>query len=707
MPIDTKEFQNPASRHRVNLIMHYWPGDARSVLMDAIKAYGYGGVVTNPSTQNGFVDNPANVADFAEVLAELDEKGLSYWIYDEKGYPSGSGGGKTLDGHPEMEAKGFYMTRRIAYAPKHSTFQLDDESDKIIWAAKYPVDCSSINDSIVQFDKMEPVPFTDRYTECDLLENEAFFIFAVKSCYEGSHCTHNVSSHSRYINVMDEKAVRRFIDICYEPIAKQIPDAYSRAVAVFTDEPSLQVGYILGYEEWPYALAPWVDGLFEEYEKMYGESLKPWLPLLFEGQANAYPIRIKFYNLIGKLIARAYTSQLSKWCEDHGGKFSGHYIGEESILCHVKYYGDYIEVLRNTSYPGIDVLACIPEIYNYNNAKFPQLAARKKGSNGMMVEICPFIKVPEFANQAIDNMTGVMNMLFMGGTRVTNSYFATNFASYDPDKLSRFKGYMNQVEANQFNEYVGRISYMLDGIQNDCGTFVYYALEDVQAKFYPRHREIEARESDTDISTLAITRKIYEAGYDYSFADREEIVNAADLLKKGKKPTIFGSLVETIIIPAIDVMYADAKTALAELQKAGVQVLFLDKLPRYNTERMAPFQKYDFRQEAVFSDDITSDGIFTAVTSGNILDSLDARGDAFSTKVEDAMILKARYNRDGVEMYFVANNSRHVAEVLLTHKNKPEASLYNPVDGSVTPIQMGEKTTIQSFRGVFVVFDRK
>ena len=134
---------------------------------------------------------------------------------------------------------------------------------------------------------------------------------------------------------------------------------------------------------------------------------------------------------------------------------------------------------------------------------------------------------------------------------------------------------MNQVEANQFNEYVGRISYMLDGIQNDCGTFVYYALEDVQAKFYPRHREIEARESDTDISTLAITRKIYEAGYDYSFADREEIVNAADLLKKGKKPTIFGSLVETIIIPAIDVMYADAKTALAELQKAGVQVLFL------------------------------------------------------------------------------------------------------------------------------------
>lgn len=92
------------------------------------------------------------------------------------------------------------------------------------------------------------------------------------------------------------------------------------------------------------------------------------------------------------------------------------------------------------------------------------------GSNGLMVEICLFIKIPELAEHAIDNMTGVMNMLFMGGTRAVNSDFAADFASYDQEKLGWFKGYMNQAEADQFNEYVGRIAYMLDGIQNDCGT---------------------------------------------------------------------------------------------------------------------------------------------------------------------------------------------------------------------------------------------
>lgn len=706
MTIQVDDFKFPAMKYRVNPIIHHWPGNDRDILMDAVKAFGYGGVVTNPSTRNGFTDNPENIEEFKEILTDLDKRGLSYWIYDENGYPSGYAGGKTLEGHPEMEAKGFYMVRRIAYAPKHSTYHMDDESDKIVWAAKYPVDCTAINNSIIQFEKMEQIPFADSFVECDLKAYEALFIFVVKSCYEGSHCTHNVCSHSRYINIMDEKAVRRFIDICYEPIVDKIPDAYSRAVAVFTDEPSLQVGYIHGYEEWPYALAPWVDGLFEAYEDMYGESLKPWLPLLFEGQATAYPIRIKFYNLVGKLISRAYTYQLSKWCEDHGGQFSGHYIAEESILAHVKYYGNYIEVLRNTSYPGIDVLACIPEIYNYNTAKFPQLAAQKMSSNGMMVEICPFIRVPEFAENAIDNMTGVMNLLFMGGTRVTNSYFASDFASYDQEKLSEFKGYMNKDEANQFNEYVGRIAYMLDGIQNDCGTFVYYALEDVQAKLYPRHREIEAKDSDTDVSIRTITRMIYEAGYDYSFADREEIVKAAACLKDGKNPMIFGSVVETVIVPSVDVMCGDARAALVELKAADVDILFLDKLPRYDVESMPEFQKYDFRQEAVFSDDITSDNDFKAFSKDGILAVLHARTDAFDAKAQNAMILKARYNRDGLEMYFVVNNSRLSAEVLLNHREHAEAILYNPADGSTAPVRMDEKIKLQALRGVFVVFDR-
>ena len=42
---------------------------------------------------------------------------------------------------------------------------LDDESDKIVWAAKYPVETPGTHESYVQYDKMLPVPFTEEELE--------------------------------------------------------------------------------------------------------------------------------------------------------------------------------------------------------------------------------------------------------------------------------------------------------------------------------------------------------------------------------------------------------------------------------------------------------------------------------------------------------------------------------------------------------------
>ncbi|MHB1483483.1 MAG: glycosyl hydrolase family 2 protein [Saccharofermentanales bacterium] len=687
--INEKSFENPPAKYRVNPIVHGWPKQYRTDFMQAIKDYGFGGVVTNVPFSDGHTANPDNLADFGKMVNELDEKDLSFWIYDENGYPSGYAGGKTLIGHPEMEAKGLYMRRYVAYEPRHIRFRLDEESDKIVWAAKYPIDTPAMHNSYIVPEKMEPVKFTEDFVECDLLAKEAFFVFCVKPAYEGSHCTHNVCSYSRYINVMNPAAVRRFIDLNLEPIAAVEPDAFRKAFAVFTDEPSLQVGYARDYEMWPYALAPWVDSLFDDFHSEYGFSLLPFLPYIFEGHKVSYPYRIKFYKLVGKLIARAYTGQLTEWCESHGGRFSGHYLGEETITSHVKDYGDNIEVMKAASYPGIDVLHCYPEIYQYNTAKHAQMVARKKGTNGMMVEICPFFDVENFRKDPVENMTGVMGLLYLGGVRITNSYFAADYTKYDPDKFPGMKGYMDRSQANAFNGYVGRISYMLDGIKNDCNTFVYYGLEDVQAKMRPEHTEFSGPESGADRSTVPLTKMIYEAGFDFYYADHEDIVDAAKSLMNGT-PLISGCVVKTIIIPKLDVMYEDTLDSLAALQESGVTVLFLETLPVCGTE--------------VSSADIDYSDKFTPCSQADILEHLVGRGDPFTVICEKAMIIKGRFVKDGHEMYFVDNNSRFPADVVFNHKNYEEATLYNPVTGEIKPVKMGETVTIQSFRGVFILF---
>ncbi len=675
-------FQNPENRFRVNPIMHGWIPDHR-LMMEAIKEYGFGGVVTNVPFAGGFTSNPDNLTKFGEILNDLDNAGLSYWIYDEMGYPSGQGGGLTLNGHPELAAKGIYMVRRIAYEPTHARFHLDDQSDKIVWAAKYPVETPGIHESLVQFDKMIPVSFTETELTCDLAEKEVLYVFCVKDAYEGTHSTHNVSSFRKNINIMDKAAVRRFIDVCFEPIAEAIPDAYARAGNVFTDEPSLHVAYVREYETWNYALAPWVDGLFEAYEEEYASSLLPTLPLLFEGGTNGYATRVKFYKLVGKLIAEAWSGQLSAWCEAHGGGFSGHYLLEESISHHVKQYGDYITVLRNASYPGVDILSCYPEIYTYLTTKYPQMAMRKKGGDGMMVEICPFANVEVFKKTPLDNMTCVMGMLYLGGCRVTHSYFGADYRCWRDNILHHGGGYTNQEESVWFNEYVGRLGTMLDRLTNKCGTFVYYGVEDAQAKLKPMYSSgFGSGDSVADTATTALTYAIYEAGRDFYFADLEDFMEALDMLAKTGVPTISGNPVKEIYVPALDVMYEEAAQALAKLSDAGVTVRVVDRMPRYAAE--------------------TGESLNTTLPTAAIdeIRTMVTGDDTFPQPAVGGILLRGQFQRDDKTIHMLVNKSR--ADVTIAYAGS-DGEIWNPADGSVTPLATGETITVPAMRALFVV----
>ncbi len=698
MAIDKDRFLNPESKYRVRPLMHsFTVKDDPSAVANALKAYGYGGTVINPKFNDETFLDESDLKTFSDIAENVKKAGLDYWIYDEKGYPSGQANGFTLKDHPELEAKGFFMIRRIAYEPRHTTFNIDDETDKIIWAAKYPVDASSISQSYVQYDKMIPVSFTDTHVECDLGANEAFFIFCQKPAYEGSHLTHNVSSFKRYINLLDPRAVKRFIELMYDGIDEQCPDIFKNAGAVFTDEPSLQVGYVRGYETWPYALAPYCDTLFEEYEKEYGTSLLPYLPLIFENGKGYEAIRVNFYRLVAKLIARAFSGQLSEWCRSHGTLFSGHYLCEESLKAHVFSYGDNIPVIMAADYPGIDILNCVPEEYNCNTAKHVQTVVRKKDTNGMMVELCPFHKKPEFARDPWNNMSAVVGLLAMHGVRVFNSYFRAEFGTYDKrfNDIEGYAGrnYETREECIKFNEYVGRIGYMLDGLKSVDSVLVYRPIEDAQAKYMPSHSAglpTDASSQSDGALAAAGKQRFFQKGVDFQYVDAEDIVNAAESLKNGK-PMISGLDVKVIVIPAVDVMDSRAQKALVELKNADVNVLFHNKLPTIGTD---PDITVDLTEH------------FKPVSTPELDAFVDSIENDFTAKADGVHLLTAKYLKDGKEMYFVVNNTRGVdAKLTLNHKTQRTATLYNPVDGSIKNIKVGDTYTVPSFRSVFIVFD--
>lgn len=234
---DKEKFLTPENKYRINPIVHKWPENCE-LMMQALRAYGFGGTVTNVPFENGWVANPENLETFRMIIEKLEKHELPYWLYDEVGYPSGTGNRTALIDHPELEAKGLYILRRTAYEEKrHISFHIDDETDKIVWAAKYPIVAQPKWESNVPWEQMQAIPFTKDELECDLGKMEVLFIFCVKSAYEGSHCTHNASNFDRYINILEPEAVKRFIEVAFEPLVATLPEALKKAVYIFTDEP--------------------------------------------------------------------------------------------------------------------------------------------------------------------------------------------------------------------------------------------------------------------------------------------------------------------------------------------------------------------------------------------------------------------------------------------------------------------------------------
>lgn len=695
---EEKEFLNPRNKYRMKLMQHGWESDTKELMMDALAHCGYGGVVTNPDWNHSEKSVEEMMKEFSHTLDLLDKKKLGFWIYDEAGYPSGHAGGETLKDHPEYEAKGFYMIKRVSYpsnGTKKGVFHIDEETDKIIWAAKYPLIIDAVHDNYIDHSKMTPVPFTNEECEYTLDEGEILVIFCVKPAYEGSHCTHNVSSFLRYINVMDERAVKRFIELKYEPLVRHIPDVYKRAEAVFTDEPSLQHTYRRYYETWGYALCPWVDGLFEKFCEEYGYSIYPYLPMLFEGRSGYYPeiyaLRVQFYRLIGKLVAKAYTKNINGWLNEHGGMFSGHYIGEEYLSQHVEFYGDFVEVIKNSGYPGVDNLWCVPEIYHYNTAKFAQMVVRKNNTNGMMVEMCPFQQRDRFYKDARDNFCAMTDLMYMSGVRKINSYARTDFNLYD-ESLNKENSGMNIEDTIYVNNYIARMGYMLDGIKNNCDTFVYYNIENTQAKMVPSHTPLTGPVCEADEANTSTISRILEEGFDFYYADRDDLTAARESLISGDA-TISDCKVKTVIVPKCDVIYKESLDALSELKKAGVNVIFIDEVPSVAIDG-----------KSVSYEEIKEQ--FSFMTLDDAILHLREQPSDFTVYSKDIMLMKAKYIKEDCEMYFVHNNTRGKDGVVtFNHNTKKDAKIYNPSDGSIKDIKMGDKYTLPSYRGVFVVFE--
>ncbi len=243
------------------------------------------------------------------------QRGMTFWIYDEGGWPSGSAG-----------------HRVVALAPELTRMQL--RSDKMVLPRGIPY--RPTENALAAFALRKQVKPGDSFEDDTEVTEYKAHTFAGSALAES----------------MDRRATELFIHETHEKYAAALGGLIGRQVRfMFTDEPAL-------------GAFPWCRHFAERFYEKYGYHIENEFPALMEkDEEEKYPdvhaehVRIDYYTLCGELFRENYLMPIRLWCRKHGMTATGHLSGEDKTGTGVSNgYGHVLAALRCMDMPGVDLI---------------------------------------------------------------------------------------------------------------------------------------------------------------------------------------------------------------------------------------------------------------------------------------------------------------------------------------------------------------
>ena len=669
MMLTNQSFTNPENKYRALKLYHDMAvlrGNTPEQIVEMFAEYGFGGVVTNPPHDASYLQSPETLETLNDVVQALHAKGYRVWLYDEKGYPSGSAGNLTVKGHPEYEAVRLLQIKVEGNGASQQMTPLPDDFVKLEYAllqtgdAFTPID-AQVNGNNIFFPGVDGS--WTAYIYCVTRYNYVF------------------ESNASYPTILNRDAVARFIEVTYDAFEGAIDNFPEIVEAFFNDEAQLLANHHKMPEGLTNPVIPYDYDIFDTFAAKYGYDVRPYLPLIYSGESEqAQRVRAQFYAHIGDLVAENYFGQIQEWCEAHSTQLSGHLLLEEQMYYHVPVYGNYIQCSQNMGYPGFDILDVRPASYLSSmstGGKYASSAAWLNGKEYVNIEVCPVASGEEFATNHLECALGTMTLAYFDGGNQVTSYYTQ--ANTDP------------ATAQVFNTYVGRLGSMVVGAQNLSQVAIYYSIDAVAASYEtPITQNLysaatEARQNDKLVQHL--TENVREAGLDYVFLDDDSLQNG-NVTANGLQVGNF--TFTTILVPRATVMDIESMRALDALIEKGVNVIFVESMPSIalREEDQAEMDALVQKHESLLCSKY-SRVMYNVTTKPEL-------------RVESTAqhIYVSPYEKDGVKFFFLANTSNMDAIIALNFEGAVGYRIYDPVSGEIFEVE--DAASIQSYRALFV-----
>ncbi len=694
-------FKNPPEKYRMFQIIHdYYDGD----IAKNYKKLGFGGVVANVSFNN-YLESESAWQKFLKCINDFKSQGLLFWIYDEKGYPSGKAGGLVLKGNPEYEALGVICAQTNGAGTIHHKMPV---GEKIVGDPIYVIAVPIKNS---KYDLSNKVILTDQVDKnsSELVWNAddgqwCILSFHLNRMYEGTHCVANYSDTLPYINIMDYDAVSRFIELTHSAYEKHCGDAMKGYVqAFFTDEPSLMTLY-LKKDEKLLPPIPWSRNFAKEFKTRWGYDIIPELPyIFFDIDEKSIYRRLHFWKTVAELIEKNFYGQIQEWCRSNNIASSGHALCEEQIFWHAAFEGDLYHDLRRMDIPGIDILSSNPTNLARANQipipKFVSSVAHISGNKLCMSETSSFVERMNNIPCSFEQRIGIVNWQYVLGLTCITSYYGIN--EFDLEK----------GELNIFNEHIGRLGLMLTEGRHVADIAVFYPIHSFWGVYTPTNRIAyepplgdRAQKVNSEFGQLSLELLANQRDFDY--IDDQAIIEShlEDACMK-----ISGESFKYIILPNCWIMPLDVYQKLEKFIDNGGHIIALGELPGFGmtedeTVKVREISSKLSRSEQVVIVENISDII--RVINDRIEPDL-----AINEPCRELFYLHRK--KDGRDIYFISNSLNEQINRKITINCVGTPKLYHPTTGEILPIvyeTKGNKTIIdlnlKAFEGILIVFDK-
>ena len=484
---------------------------------------GLGGLVCNVSFRD-YLKSEGNWAKLTRSVEACRDLGINVWIYDELGYPSGGAGGLVVGRNREFEAQ------ELAY---------------------------------------------------DAARTDPFIL---RPAYEFTHASNNYHAARRYVNLMDDRAIRCFLEVTHNAYYEHLGPLFGKTIqAMFTDEPSLiavNIGQIpeevrkqvqvvdpLDPSVKLLPRVPWCYDLADRYRERFGQDLNTQRLSLFQGDSDQdRQVRTQFWSLVADLVADRYFGALEDWCQQHGVASSGHGLWEEAVLHHVPLMGNGLKCLGRMHIPGLDLLNSDPEAVVHNGwltAGLPASAARLHGRRRIMTEVSDFSqKMSGQGPAGLPEMQATAAWQATWGVTDFTLYYSTADRSAD--------------EFRQYGDFVGRLNAMLKPAVPAPDVLLYYPIHDLWGEYRPVAEPLQLasqspRAQQLVNSFMRMGQFLQRSQVPFTVIDHELL--AACQVGSPSSLTIGGLTYSALVLPQGAELPAAAAEVVRQFEQQGGQVV--------------------------------------------------------------------------------------------------------------------------------------